>query len=320
MRVLVTGSTGFVGEALVKELLSHGHQVLGLTRSAKGVSKLKEQGAEALEGTIEDTALLKKAASECDAVAHLAFIRDFANYEACCEIDWAAIEALGAGLIEYNDRASALEDRALVITSGTLFLPQGRLVDEDTPCDEGGPMLTLRGRCEPVCLAFAKKGLRASVVRLPPTTHGPGFSGFSGALVTMALRHGRSAYVGDGQNSWPAVHRDDAARVYRLAIERGGTGTSGSGSVYHTVAEESVVLRDIATEIGKQLGMPVVSVSEGEEVDVYLAPLQFIPLADNKASSVKTRQQLGWSPTGKGVVEDMVNIVSFVKNLPPGAH
>ncbi|KAI1323936.1 putative oxidoreductase [Xylariaceae sp. FL0255] len=307
MRVFVTGSTGFVGAAVVKELLAHGHSVLGLTR--KGADQLKSQGAEVLEGSIEDMTLLKKAASECDAVAHLAFVHDFTRYAECCAIDRAAIEALANGLLEGKGDA---KDKALVITSGTMMLPQHQLVDEATPYDTTGGLGALRGQSEAVCLDFAKQGLRTAVVRLPPSTHGPGVSGFAGILAIAALQKGSSAYIGEGQNKWCAGHRDDAAKIYRLAIERGEP-----GRIYHAVAEESLTLKDVATEIGKQLDLPVISIKP-EDADAQFGAWKFTAEADNFATSNKTREQLGWTPTELGLIEDMTNVVAFVKNIPPG--
>ncbi|KAK9427983.1 hypothetical protein V1505DRAFT_378426 [Lipomyces doorenjongii] len=302
MRVFVTGSTGFVGLAVVKELLSGGHQVLGLTRSDKGVEQLKSQGAEALYGTIDDLEVLKKGASECDAVIHLAFVHNFADFAGSCATDRAAITAMGSVL------AAAGGDRALVITSGTMMLERGKLGNEDDGADMTSPMSAARGASEPLCLDFAKQGVRASVVRLPPTTHGPGVSGFMGPLVTVALQKGVSAYVGEGQNRWCAGHRDDAAKLYRLAVEK-----AKPGSIFHAVAEEGVPLKDIATEVGKQLNIPVVSISP-ETVGDHFGWFQFGAAADNAASSAKTRERLGWTPTGVTVIEDVSVIIDFMKS------
>ncbi|KAK9243085.1 hypothetical protein V1506DRAFT_545581 [Lipomyces tetrasporus] len=302
MRVFVTGSTGFIGSAVVKELLSAGHKVLGLTRSDKGVEQLKSQGAEALHGTIEDLEVLKKGASECDAVIHLAFVHNFADFAGSCATDRTAITAMGSVL------AAAGGDRALVITSGTMVLARGKLGNEDNGPDMTNPMSAARGASEQVCLDFAKQGVRASVVRLPPTTHGPGFSGFMGPFVTVALQKGVSAYVGEGQSRWCAGHRDDAAKLYRLAMEK-----AKPGSIFHAVAEEGVPLKDIATEVGKQLNIPVVSIPP-EKVGDHFGWFQFGAMADNAASSVKTRERLGWTPTGVTVIEDVPLIIDIMKS------
>lgn len=302
MRVFVTGSTGFVGSAVVKELLSAGHQVLGLTRGDKGAEQLKSQGADALHGTIEDLEVLKKGASECDAVIHLAFVHDFSDFAGSCSTDRAAITAMGEVL------AAAEGDRSLIITSGTMMLVKGKLGTEDDGPDMANPMSAARGASEPVCLDFAKHGVRTSVVRLPPTTHGPGVSGFMGPLTGTALQKGVAAYVDDGQNRWCAVHRDDAAKVYRLALEKGKP-----GSVFHPVAEEGVTLKDIATQLGKQMNIPVVSIPK-EKAEEHFGWFQFGALADNPASSAKTRELLGWSPTANTVIEDVPIIVDFMKS------
>ncbi|KAF5613723.1 alcohol dehydrogenase [Fusarium subglutinans] len=303
MRVFVTGSTGFVGSAVVKELLAAGHSVLGLARSDKGVEQLKSQGAEALFGTIEDLDVLKKGASESDAVIHLAFVHNFADFIGSCAIDRAAITAMGSALV------AAGGNRAMVITSGTMMLAQGKLGHEDDEPDMSHPIAAARGASEKVCLDFAKQGVRASVVRLPPTTHGAGgVSGFMGPFVNFALEKGVSAYVGDGQNHWCAGHRDDAAKLYRLAIEK-----AEAGSVFHTVAEESVTVKDIATEVGKQLDIPVISIPS-EKVTEHFGWFQFGALADNTASSAKTKEILGWNPTGPTVLEDIEAVVGFVKS------
>jgi nucleoside-diphosphate-sugar epimerase len=302
MRVFVTGSTGFIGTAVVKEFLSGGHKVLGLTRSDKGVEQLKSQGAEALHGTIEDLELLKKAASECDAVIHLAFIHNFADYVGSCATDRAAITAMGSAL------AAAGGDRALVITSGTMMLAGGKLGDEDDAADMTNPMAAARGASEPMCLDFAKQGVRASVVRLPPTTHGAGTSGFMGMVLQVTQQKGVSAYIGEGQNRWCAGHRDDAAKLYRLAAEK-----AEPGSIFHAVGEEGVPVKVIATEVGKQLNIPVVSIPL-EKAEDHFGWFHFAAAADNPATSTKTRERLGWTPTGPTVVEDVPVIIDFMKS------
>ncbi|KAJ5647702.1 oxidoreductase [Penicillium lividum] len=301
MRIFVTGSTGFVGTAVVKELLAAGHQVLGLTRSDKGAEQLKLQGAEPLHGTIEDLEILQKGASSCDAVIHLAFVHDFTDFPNSCAKDRAAINAMGSILAEADG------DRALVITTGTMLLAGGEMGDEDDTPDLTNPFGVARGASEGVCLDFAKRGVRASVVRLPPTTHGPGMSGFMGALIGIALEKGVSAYVGTGLNHWSAGHRDDAARVYRLAVEKGE-----AGSVFHAVGEEAVVMKDIATEVGTRLGIPVVSIA-AEKAEEHFGWFSFGTMADNLASSKKTQERLGWRPTGPTVIEDVPSIVEFLK-------
>jgi hypothetical protein len=203
--------------------------------------------------------------------------------------------------------AAADGDRALVITSGTMMLAHGKLGDEDHGADMTNPMAAARGASEPVCLDFAKQGVRASVVRLPPTTHGPGVSGFMGPLVSVALEKGVSAYVADGHNRWCAGHRDDAAKLYRLAVEK-----AKPGSIFHAVAEEGVPLRDIATEVGKHLNIPVASIPP-EEAEDHFGWFHFGIAADNEASSTKTRARLGWTPVCPTLIEDVPAIVDFLK-------
>lgn len=302
MRVFVTGSTGFVGTAVVKEFLSAGHSVLGLARSDKGADQLKSQGAEVLRGSLEDLEVLKKGASECDGVIHLAFIHDFSDFAGSCKTDQAAITAMG------NVLAAAGGDRALVITSGTMMLAPGKLGSETDAPDLTNPVAAARGAAESLCLDFAKKGVRAVVVRLPPTTHGPGSSGFTGLLATFALQKGVSAYVGEGQNRWCAGHRDDAAKVYRLAAEK-----ARAGSIFHAVAEEGVPLKDIASEIGRQLDIPIVSITP-EKAEEHFGWFQFGIMADNIASSAKTREWLGWTPTGVTVLEDVLPTIDYMKS------
>ncbi|GFF54843.1 uncharacterized protein C2A9.02 [Aspergillus lentulus] len=302
MRVFVTGSTGFIGSAVVKELLSAGHKVLGLTRSEAGIEQLEKQGAQALHGTIEDLELLKKAASECDAVIHLAFVHDFADYAGSCATDRTAITAMGSALAEAGG------NRALVITSGTMLLPRGKLGDEDDAPDMTNPMAAARGASEKVCLDFAKQGVRASVVRLPPTTHGLGSSGFMGPFVTVALQKGVAAYLGDGENRWCAGHRDDAARLFRLAAEKGAP-----GSIFHAVGDEGVPMKEIAIAVGKELDVPVVSIPP-EKAEEHFGWFWFGAVADNVASSAKTRERLGWTPEGATLMEDIPVIVDFMKS------
>lgn len=301
MRIFVTGATGFVGYAVVKELLSAGHTVVGLARSDAGVQKLQSQGAESLHGTIEDLEVLRKGASESDGVIHLAFVHDFADFVGSCATDRAAINAMGAAL------EAAGGNRPLVVTSGTMMVPHGRVgVEDDTP-DSTSPMTAARGASESVCLDFAKRGVRASVVRLPPTTHGNGISGFTGLLASIALQKGFVGYVGEGQNRWCAGHRDDAAKVYRLAVEKGEP-----GSVFHAVAEEGVTIKEIATEVGKCLNLPVRSLStdEGHE---YFGWFAVPATSDNPASSEKTKKELDWVPTGPNLIKNMSTIVDFIK-------
>lgn len=304
MYVFVTGSTGFIGTAVVKELLQAGATVLGLTRSEKGIQQLESLGAKALRGTLEDLDILKQGASECDAVIHLAFVHDFQDYPKACELDRDAIAAMGSALA-----LNPSKHKAMVVTSGTMMLSLGKVGLEDDSYDLDRPMAATRGASERVALDLAKLGVCISVVRLPPTTHGPGSSGLMSMLVGTALQKGISAYVGDGQTRWSACHRDDAAAVYRLAMEKAIT-----GSVFHAVAEEGITMKDIATEVGKQLDIPIVSL-EGDAAAEHFGWIQPFVTADNPAASDKTKEQLGWTPKGVTVLEDVPVIVDYLKSM-----
>ena len=291
MRVFVTGATGFIGQAVVQELLSAGHRVLGLARSDKGAESLAALGVEAHRGSLDDLDSLKRGASASDGVVHLAFIHDFSDFEGNCHADRLAIETMGAALAGSN--------RPLVITSGTLLLPQGRLVtEEDTP-DLVAAAAAARGPSEQSALSLVSQGVRTSVVRLPPTNHGDGDHGFIPQLISIAREKSVSAYIGDGLNRWPATHRLDAARVFQLALDK-----ASAGSTFHAVAEEGVSIKDIAEIIGKQLNVPVVSKAK-EEAQQHFGWLAFALMGDNPTSSAKTREQLGWSPVHASLISDL---------------
>lgn len=284
MRVFVTGATGFVGSAIVRELLSNGHQVLGLTRSDGGATVLEAAGAEVVRGVLEDSDALSRAAASADGVIHTAFNHDFSRFAESCDLDRRAIEALGEGL--------AGSDKPLLVTSGTARLAAARAaVETDLPAEAPDwPRVS-----EPTAARLLAKGVRASTVRLAPSTHGPGDHGFVPMLIDVARRTGVSAYIGDGENRWSGVHRADAAKVYRLALERGV-----GGERYHAVAEEGVAFRDIAAAIGRGLGLPV----ESRPAEHFGWFALFAGM-DAPASSAWTRQTLGWTPAGPGLVEDI---------------
>lgn len=286
MRVFVTGATGFIGSAVVRELLGAGHRVVGLARSDKAASALTAAGVDAHRGSLDDLDSLRRGASEADGVVHLAFQHDFSNFAAAAETESRAIEAIG----------SALEGtgKPLVVTSGTLGLAPGRLGTEDDASAQTTPR-----RSEEAAFSLAGRGVRASVVRLAPSVHGLGDRGFVHALIGIARETGFAAYIGDGLNRWPAVHRLDAARLFRLALEKGS-----AGAVYHGVADEGVPFREIAGVIGRRLNLPARSISS-EEAEAHFGWLAFAATADNPASSARTRERLGWTPVQPGLIPDL---------------
>jgi nucleoside-diphosphate-sugar epimerase len=287
MRVFVTGATGFIGSALVPELINAGHQVLGLTRSDAGAKALIAAGAEAHRGDLKDLESLRNGAAKSDGVIHLAFIHDFSKFKENCEIDGRAIEALGSAL--------AGSDRLLIVTSGTggMAAP-GQLVTEDMPAPSSSPMPRVS---EQMAFSLAPR-VRVSVMRLPQV-HDTVKQGLVTYAIAVAREKGVSAYVGDGRNRWPAAHVLDTARLYRLALE-----SQEAGARYHAVAEEGVPIRDIAEVIGRGLKVPVVSKSP-EEAAAHFGWLGMFAGLDFPASSALTQQRLGWRPTGPGLIADL---------------
>lgn len=300
MRVFITGASGWIGSAVVPELIGAGHQVVGLARSDASAAALTAAGAEVRRGTLDDLDTLRSAAAESDGVLHLAFKHDIAfsgGFEEAADADRRAIDTFGDVL--------AGSDRPFVIASGTLGLAPDRLATEQDgrasgPIGahwSGGPAKRLANAHATV--ALADRGVRASAVRLPPTVHGDGDHGFLATVVAIAREKGVSHYIGDGANRWPAVHRSDAARLFRLALE-----SAPAGSILHAVADEGVPIRDVAEVIGRHLGLPVASITPDDAAGHFTWLAAFLGM-DSPVSSAHTRQLLGWQPTGPGLIEDL---------------
>lgn len=293
MRVFVTGASGFIGSAVVKELHSNSHTILGLARSPTSAKTIRDLGGEVHDGSIDDIESLKTGAAQCDGVIHLAFKGGFADFAGSCAADRAAIEAFGVSL--------AGTGKPLLVTSGTMMLMEGSVgTEDDGPATEG--LGAIRGASETVTKAVAEKGVRAMVVRLPPTVHGERDKGFVPMFIRAAREKGVVAHLGDGSNRWTAVHRLDAARLYRLALEKGT-----AGAVYHAAAEEAVQVEDIVGVIGRKLNVPVESKSR-EEMAALFGFIGNAFSVDNPASSSKTRKELDWKPEQPGLIADVEKV------------
>lgn len=286
MKVFVTGASGYIGSAVVKELLGAGHEVIGLARSQESAKAIREAGAEVLLGSLEDLEILKKGAALAEGIIHTAFIHDFTQYQKAGEVDKAAINAIGEAIVGTG--------KPLVVTSGMLALPpiDGFIREESSA--ENAPRTS-----EATAMALAEKGLPVSVVRLPPSVHDQGDKGFIPFIISLARKQGVSAYPESGENCWSAVHRLDAAKAFRLALEK-----AARGAVYNVVADNAIKTKTIATLIGEKLGLPVQSVSGAAVAEHFDWMGRFISF-EGAAMGTKTQQQLGWQPTHIGLLQDM---------------
>ncbi len=289
MKIFVTGATGFVGSAVVPELLSAGHEVLGLARSDAAAQSLVAAGAKAYRGQLEDLDRLRRAAAESDGVIHTGFNHDFSKFKENCELDRKVIEALGAALSPAG--------RPLIITSGIGVLPPGGRATEETR--PASPSPNPRAASEEAARALIERGARVSVVRLPPSVHGDGDHGFVPILIKMARDKKASVFIDSGANRWPAVHRLDAARVFKLALDK-----AAHGAYYHAVAEEGIAFREIAEVIGRRLGVPVLGMTS-DAARAHFTWFAHFAALNVLASSEQTQAKLGWRATQSGLIADL---------------
>ena len=300
MRVFVTGASGWIGTAVVPELIGAGHQVTGLARSQASAAALTAAGAQVHRGDLDDLDGRRSAAAASDGVIHLAFKHDIAfsgGFQDAADADRRAVETIGAAL--------AGSGRPFVLASGLLGLRPGQVGTEQDgrePVVDPAVLATgpgTRRATAYLTLGLADRGVRSSVLRLPPTVHGDGDNGFMATLVAIARERGVAGYLGDGANRWPAVHRTDAAHLFRLALEQ-----APAGSVLHAVADEGVPIRDVAGVIGRHLDLPVTAISPEDAAGHFTWLAGFIGM-DSPASSTLTRELLGWLPTQPGLIDDL---------------
>lgn len=288
MRVFITGAAGFIGSVTTRELIAHGHHVVGLARSDANAAALKQLGAEVHRGALEDLDSLRKGAKETDGTIHLAFIHDFSKFAENGQIDKRAIAAMGDVLAGTN--------KPFIVTSGTGLIAPGKVTTEDMRPAASAHIPRVS---EQTGLAYASRGVRAMTIRLPQVHGGEGKAGLITYLLNIAREKGAAAYIGDGSDRWPSAHRLDVARLYRLALEKGA-----ADAVYHAVAEEGVPMRQIIEVIGRALNVPVSSVRK-EDAAPYFGPLAMFAGLDLPASSAKTQAELGWKPTEIGLIADI---------------
>lgn len=290
MHIFVTGATGFIGSAIVTDLIHAGHNVTGLVRSDAGAETLARQGATAHRGDLTDLDSLRAGAERADGVIHTAFNHDFSTYRDNCEMDRRIIAALGSALIGSN--------RPLLVTSGIGILPTRRLLTEDV-APATGSYAYPRAASEQAAVALLDQGVNTGIIRLPPSVHGAGDHGFVPTLIALARRTGVAAHVGDGSNRWPAVHRLDAARLYRLAVEK-----ARAGARWHGVADGGVPFRDITAIIARRLNLPQVS-TDGAAAAAHFGWIGGFAAMDVPASADYTRAELGWAPVETGLLADL---------------
>jgi nucleoside-diphosphate-sugar epimerase len=288
MRIFVTGAAGFIGAATTRELIAHGHRVVGLARSEANVAALEQLGAKVLRGSLQDLESLKRGARDCDGVIHLAFIHDFSKFAENGAIDKAAIEAMGDVL--------AGTGKPFIVTSGTGLVAPGVVATEEMRRDASPHVPRVS---EQAALAYASRGVRAMAIRLPQVHGADGKAGLITYLVERARQKGAAAYVGEGAERWAAAHRQDVVCLYRLALEKGA-----ADGIYHAVGEEGVPMRQVVEVIGRALNVPVVSIKKGEAGEYY-GPLAMFAGLDMPASSVLTQRWLDWTPTGIGLIADI---------------
>ncbi|MEX8548970.1 MAG: SDR family oxidoreductase [Mucilaginibacter sp.] len=317
MRIFLTGASGFIGSAIIPELIGAGHQVLGLARSDASAKSIIAAGAEVHLGSLDDIESLKSGAAKSDGVIHTAFIHAFSNISIGARLKvifgglpkgiasrfMSTIAAMDSNAIAAMGSVLAGSGRPLVITSGTMILPLGRLVNENDKPDPKSPA-AYRMPSENIAFELASQGVRSSIVRLPPTVHGDGDHGFVPSLIKIARKKGVSAYVNEGKNHWPAVHRLDAARLFRLALEKGTAGTA-----YHGVADEGIPFHQIASIIAKNLDLPL-----APRPEKHFGFLGSIVAADNMTSSALTKQALGWQPTHSSLIADLDDHNRYFEN------